>query len=245
MAIAHFIAGVFIAGPVLGLQASIAMTNYIDQAITPRLQAEAESTHRQLTTAQADRDTIMAQVTESQNQIAQAQTEQNHLQQAIEARKNSDIYVLAQIMKARAEGNLVSAREQLAAFQGKFPSSSLNGQVQTQLSEVENELTLAQAQKKQEEADAARAAAQARADLLARAAKGEVTLSEMRQVLIGKTRPQVSDLLGLPSGTASDSWGYNQQMIFNPLTNQKSGLIVYFNEGIVQGVDYGTPGGSP
>ena len=95
-----------------------------------------------------------------------------------------------------------------------------------------------EAQKNQEEADAARVAAQARADLLARAAKGEVTLSEMRQALIGKTRAQVSGLLGQPSETGSDSWGYRQQMILNPLTNEKTGLMVYFTEGAVQSVDY-------
>jgi hypothetical protein len=65
-----------------------------------------------------------------------------------------------------------------------------------------------------------------------------VTLSEMRRVLIGKSRTDVSNLLGLPTDTASDSWGYRQQMIFNPLTNEKHGLEVYFSEGIVQGVDY-------
>ena len=96
-----------------------------------------------------------------------------------------------------------------------------------------------------EEADAARAAAQARADLLTRAGKGEVTLSEMRQALLGKTRAQVSNLLGLPSETASDSWSYRRQMILNPLTNEKHGLTVYFSEGIVQGVDYNQNGGSP
>ena len=106
------------------------------------------------------------------------------------------------------------------------------------------ELVVEETQKKQEEADAARAAAQARADLLARAGKGEVTLSEMRQALIGKTRAQVSDLLGQPSETASDSWGYRQQMILNPLTNEKHGLTVYFNEGIVQSVDYDMNGGT-
>src|ERR1019366_10746749 len=125
----------------------------------------------------------------------------------------------------------------------KFPSSSLNVLARAQLAQVTNQLAVEEAQKKQEEADAARAAAQARADLLARAGKGEVTLSEMRQALIGKTRAQVSDLLGLPSETASNSWGYRQQMILNPLTNEKHGLTVYFSEGAVQSVDYDRNGG--
>jgi DNA-binding transcriptional regulator YdaS (Cro superfamily) len=113
-----------------------------------------------------------------------------------------------------------------------------------QLAQVNSQLAVEEAQKKQEEADAARAAAQARADLLARAGKGEVTLSEMRQALIGKTRAQVSNLLGMPSETASNSWGYRQRMILNPLTNEKYGLMVYFTEGAVQSVDYNRNGGS-
>jgi hypothetical protein len=167
------------------------------------------------------------------------------LSKEIEEKKNSDIYVFSQIVQARARGELDSARDQLTAFPAKFPSSSLIALAQAQLAQVNDQMVVEEAQKKQEEADAARAAAQAQADLLARAAKGEVTLSEMRQALIGKTREQVGNLLGPPSDTASDSWGYRQQMILNPLTNEKYGLMVYFTEGIVQGVDYNRNGGSP
>ena len=44
--------------------------------------------------------------------------------------------------------------------------------------------------------------------------------------------------------TASDTWGYSRQMIVNPLTNEKHGLMVYFAEGIVQSVDYDRNGGT-
>jgi hypothetical protein len=99
-------------------------------------------------------------------------------------------------------------------------------------------LTVQTTQKKQQDADAAHTAAVARADLLARAARGAVTLSEMRRVLIGKSREDVKNLLGLPMETGTDTWGYRQQMIVNPVTNEKHGLTVYFSEGTVQGVDY-------
>jgi hypothetical protein len=45
-------------------------------------------------------------------------------------------------------------------------------------------------------------------------------------------------LFGAPSDTASDQWSYRRQMILNPLTGEHTGLIIYFNEGFVQSVDY-------
>jgi hypothetical protein len=243
--VVHTVVGFLIAKPVIGLQASGVATDFVDRAITPRMEAETESTKSELAAADSARNATKAKVADLQNQIAQAQTEEEQLSQEIKEKKNSDIYVFSQIVQARAGGDLDLARDQLTAFLAKFPSSSLITLAQAQLAQVNDQIVAEETQKKQEEADAARTAAQAQADLLARAAKGEVTLSEMRQALIGKTREQVSDLLGPPSATASDSWGYRQQMIVNPLTNEKTGLTVYFTEGIVLSVDYNRNGGSP
>jgi len=242
--VAHGVVGFLIAKPVIGLRASSVTTDFVDRAVTPKLQAEVESTKRELAGVQAARDEAGAKVADLQHQIAQAQAEEERLRQEIEEKKNSDIYVFAQIVKVRAGGSLDSARDQTTAFLAKFPASSLDAQAQAQLAQINDQIAVEQAQKQQEEADATRAAQLARADLLARAAKGDVTLSEMRQALIGKTRAQVSDLLGPPSDTASDSWGYRQRMILNPLTNETFGLMVYFSEGAVQGVDYNRNGGS-
>jgi hypothetical protein len=242
--VVHVLVGFLIAKPLIGLRASAMAADFVDRAITPRLQAEADSTRHELAAAESARDTTKAKSADLQNQIAQAQAEQDRLSKEIDEKKNSDIYLFSQIVQARTRGELSSVHDQLTAFQSKFPSSPLNVLVQAQLVQVNNQLAAEEAKKEQAEIDAARVAAQARADLLARAGKGEVTLSEMRQALIGKTRTEVSDLLGLPSTTASDSWGYRQQMILNPLTNAKYGLLVYFNEGTVQSVDYDRNGAS-
>ncbi|MCE0522956.1 MAG: DUF4407 domain-containing protein [Methylacidiphilales bacterium] len=236
--VAHTLVGALIAKPVIGMQASTAVADFVNRVITPPLQAEAVSTKRELAVAASARDATNAKVVALQNQIDQAQTEEKQLSQEIEEKKDSDIFVFSQIVQVHARGDLKSARDQLTAFLAKFPSSSLEGMAQGQLNQVNNQIAAADAQQKQEAVDTVRAAAEAKADLLARAQKGEVTLSEMRRVLIGKTRAQVSDLLGLPSDTASDSWAYRQQMILNPLTNQRYGLVVNFTEGTVQGVDY-------
>ncbi len=236
--VVHIIASSLISGPVMGSRASPEITNFVDSVITPRLQADAKATREQLVTVTGGGQSAQAKVTETQEEIAQAESQQANLAKEIAEKKDSDIYTLAQLIKQRARGELESAREGLAAFPGKFPGSPLLAQAREQLEAVNGQIATAQAQHKQEEADQARADAQARADLLARAAKGKVTLSEIRQALIGKSRAQVKDLLGAPSDTGSDQWNYQQRMIVNPLTGEQTGLSVFFNQGAVQSVDY-------
>lgn len=238
VAVVHLIAGFLIAQPILGVRASPDITNFVDGVITPRVEAAAKETRRQLAEETTGRDSAQARVAEAQDEIAQAEAAQGKLAQDIEQKKNSDLYTLAQILKARARGELESARDQLAAFPARFPGSPLTVQAREQLDGVNAQIAAATAAHKQDEADAARAAAAARAALLARAAKGQATLSEMRQALIGKSRAEVSDLLGPPSGTGSDEWNYSQRMILNPLTSEQTGLTVYFLEGHVQSLDY-------
>jgi hypothetical protein len=236
--VVHTIVCFLIVKPIIGSRAPAVAMDFVDRVITPRLQAEIDATKQELAGISADRFAAGRKVTDLQNQIAQAQTDQEQLLKKIEEKKNSDIYVFSQIVQVHARGELEAARDQLTAFVAKFPSSSVNALARAQLAQVNDQIAAATAQKQQEEADTARAAAQARADLLARAARGEVPLSEMRRALIGKSRTEVSDLLGPPSETASDAWNYYQLMVFNPLTNEKHGLTVYFLEGTVQGVDY-------
>ncbi len=238
VALADLVAGLILAQPVMGAHTPANVAGFIDVAVTPRLHAEAESIRHQAAEVKKARDASLTQVADCQARISQAEAEQERLSRQIVEKKNSDVYVLAQIIKARARGDLDTAREQLAAFSGKFPNSPLDPLVRSQLNDVTAQISSREAQRTQDEATAARAAAAARADLLARAARGEVTLSEMRQVLIGKTRPQVSDLLGAPSQTGPDQWNYGQQMILNPITKEKQGLTVYFLQGSVQSVDY-------
>ena len=236
--VVHGVAFCLISGPVMGSRASPDVTNYVDGVVTPRLQADAKETRAQLATVTGGAESAQAKVTESQEEITQAESQQANLAKEIEEKKNSDIYTLAQLLKERARGELDSAREGLIAFPGKFPGSPLLAQAREQLNAVNGQIAANQAQRKQEEADQVRADAQNRADLLARAAKGQATLSQMRQALIGKSRAQVKDLLGPPTDTGPDQWNYQQQMIVNPLTSEQTGLTIFFSEGIVQTIDY-------
>jgi hypothetical protein len=236
--IVHTAIGFLVAKPFFGSHAPAAATDFVDGAIVPRLKAETAATQAKLKVAKDNLEDTKSKASDLQNQITQAEGNEVQLSKAIEEKKNSDNYVFSRIVQTRAHGDLIGARDQLVAFLTKFPSSDLTGLARTQLAQIGDELAVEDAQRKQQEADALKAAAQARTDLLTRADMGNVTLSEMRQALIGKTRAQVGALLGLPSDTASDSWGYRKQMIINPVTNNRYGLTVYFVEGIVQSVDY-------
>jgi hypothetical protein len=243
LVVVHGFVALAISAPMIGAHASDSATTFVDQTITPKLQAEVRSTRQEVARLVAARDQTIAEVSQAQDQLDQAKAEQGQVQKEIEDQKHSSVFLFSQIVKAHARGELQSAHDQFTDFLNRFPNGPLAGLAKGQLIQVDNELATESAQKRQAAADAARAAAQARADLLARAARGEVTLSEMRDTLIGKTREQVSSLLGPPTETASDRWGFSRQMIVNPLTEAKSGLAVYFSEGIVQSVDYyyGTP----
>jgi hypothetical protein len=243
LVLVHIVVAGLISGPLVGSQAVGVTRDFIAGVITPRMLAQVDATNRELTKAAGAREATRAQATDLQNQVTQAATDQDQLRREIEAKKNSDIYVFSRIVKIRADGDLATARDQLTAFLAKFQSSPLNASARTQLDQINGQLTVQQAQQKQDEANAVRITAQARADLLARAAKGEVPLSEMRKALIGKSRAQVSALLGSPTETASNTWRYRQQMVMNPLTGEKHCLVVYFIEGNVQGIDYYEDGG--
>jgi len=234
----HSVIAVLVSAPILGTSAPQLWLGFMNQNVTSKLQAEIEGAKHELTEVSRARDDIKSQVTDAQNRLTQAEARQQDLQKEIEEKKNSDTYIFSRIAQVRARGDLAAARDQLNDFIAKFPNGSLTDTAKAQLTAVNADIVTQDAQKKQAEADAAAAAAQARADLLSRAAKGQATLSEMRQALIGKTTAQVTEMFGQPSETGSNRWGYGKQMIINPLTNQTYGLTVYFTEGVVQGVDY-------
>ena len=234
----HGVLGGLVSGPIIKAQVAAMMTQFIDKNVTGQLQTASAGVKHDLAQAEQSRDKVKADVAAAQARLDQAKTEQDQLRQAIEAKKNSDTFVYGRIVRIHAQGDLLAARDQFTDFLKKFPTSPLNAAASAQLAQVNSELAVQDAQKKQADADAAQAAAVARADLLARAGKGDVTLSEIRQVLIGKSREDVKDLFGEPTDTASDRWGYGQKMIVNPMTNELFGLTIYFAEGKVQGVDY-------
>jgi len=235
---AQVIVFILVASSLLVGQPPVLTYRFVNQTLAPELQSEVESTNQELAAIKKANDETKAKIAGLQAQIAKDTTEAENLNKKIESKKNSEGYLFQQIAKLEAQGNLSAAHDQYAAMLTKYPSGALAETVKTHLTQIETEIATQEAQKKQAEAEALAAAEAARADLLARAGRGEVSLSEMRQVLFGKSRADVSALFGQPTETASDRWGYAQQMIFNPMTKEKHGLTIVFADGKVQSVDY-------
>jgi hypothetical protein len=211
---------------------------FMDQTVTPQLQAEVKWERKKLAELEPARVQAAEKVARLQGQIDQTRTEVQEVQKQIDDAKISESYLYIQALKVHASGNLLAARDQFNALLARFPRGPLIGRVRGQLVQINSELAAQDAERKQFAATQTRQAARALAGLVARIGRGQATLSEMRRALIGKTRVEVSALLGSPSETASNRLGFGRQMILNPLTNQRSGLAVYFSEGTVQGVDY-------
>jgi DNA-binding transcriptional regulator YdaS (Cro superfamily) len=229
---------ILVTSSILVGQPSALAYRFVNQQLAPQLETEVDATKDELATIQKSSDDTRAKIANLQAQMAKDQADQEKLNQQIEEKKNSETYLFQKIVKVEATGDLAGARDQFTAMLAQYPSGALVDSVKAHLAEIDSEMAALLAQKQKAQADALAAAAAARADLLARASRGEVTLSEMRQVLVGKSRADVTNLLGQPSDTASDRWGYGQQMIFNPMTNEKHGLTVFFSDGNVQSVGY-------
>ena len=230
--------GLFICYPIIKVHVTSMMEQMVDAIVTPQLNVYIDERKNLLTVAEAARDKVKGQTVDAQNRFDQATSAQADLRKKIEDKKNSDFFVFSRIVHLHAEGDLAASLDQVNAFLVKFPNSSFLDAAKAQLTQVQNEIAAQEEKKKEAEAAIAQAAAQARADLLARAAQGEVTMSEMHKVLQGKTPAEVVDLFGKPSMVSAGQWDYTQLMTINPITNQKYGMSVYFVEGIVQSVDY-------
>ncbi|HEX4140689.1 MAG TPA: hypothetical protein VHY09_10105, partial [Candidatus Methylacidiphilales bacterium] len=79
LGIVHTVAAFLISQPIMGSRASPDVTNFVDSVITPRLEADAQAARRQLSSFGNGRDSAQAKVTESQDEIAQAESTQASL----------------------------------------------------------------------------------------------------------------------------------------------------------------------
>jgi hypothetical protein len=234
----HWVALLLIVPIFFSGQVDRSIRAYVDQSIAPRLHLEAEAARHETEAVSGPRDAVKNQVGALTARVSAAQAEEQTLQKEIDDQKNSAGYAFGGLVKIRAQGNLAEAHTEFTAFLQRFPNGPIALAARGQLSEIDKALAAQAEMKRQQAADAARVAAQARANLLARAAAGQATLSEVRLFLLGKTRAEVNALFGAPTETGSDRWGYAQRMIFNPLDDSHRGLTVNFSEGLVQGVDY-------
>ncbi len=235
----HILVGVIVSGSLIKARVSVMLAQFVDvQSVTEQLVLEGRKMRREREMSDSDRETAKEALTAAQGRLADLNRQEEELRKDIEAKQAAEAYVYGRIIRIRAQGDLATARDQITEFMVKFPNGELIGTAREQLALINQDLANQAARTKQAETDAAAAIANARADLLARADRGEVTLSEMRRALIGKKQSDVTALFGNPTETGPSRWGYSKQMVINLMTGEKSGLAVYFAVGKVQSVDY-------
>jgi hypothetical protein len=223
---------------VFARQVDLAVTQYMNESVVPCLRTEADKEKSNADALAARRDAVQANIDALQAQIAQDKTGELDLQKRIVASKDAPPVQYSRLVLLRAQDHLAEAGTGLAAFIARYPNDPLANAARGQLTAVNEALTAELALERQHDREMQQAAAAARRHLLADAAAGHATLSEMRNALLGKTTAQVAALFGPPTEQGADKWGYGRRMILNPDNQQRYGLTVNFIEGIVQGVDY-------
>ena len=236
--VVHGVVGAILIASVFSSQIDRAATQYVDQSITPRLQVAADAARQEAAPLTAARDAAQAQLNALQARLAQDKTDEASLRQAIENGKNLPAFLYSRLVLLRAQGHLTDAATGLAAFIAAHPHDPETQPARAQLEQINQEVSVQLATQRQEQAATARTEARDRAQLLAHAAAGQATLSEMRAALLGKTPAQVFALFGEPTERGADRWGYGHPMILDPDNNITRGLTVVFADGFVQGVDY-------
>jgi hypothetical protein len=214
------------------------VAHFVDDSITPQLRLDAITARHDIAGILARRDAEQAKVAALQAQLAQDKTDEANLQQAIRNGKSLPAFAFSRLVLMRAQGNLTQAATGFAAFIASHPHDPETNAARGQLAEINQEVSVQLAAQRQEQAMTARANAQAQARLLAKAAVGQATLSEMRAALLGKTPAQVYAIFGEPSERGADRWGYAKRMLIDPQSSQARGLTIDFSDGLVQGVDY-------
>lgn len=234
----HLVIGAILVPVFFSGQIDREVARYVDNSITPRLAVEAIKEHQDVADVVAGHEAAQAQAAALQDRLARDKTDEANLRQAIENGKNAPAFLFSRLVLLRAQGHLTEAATGLADFIAQHPHDPELGAARGQLAEINQEVSVQLAAQRQEKAATDRADARARTHLLARAAAGQATLSEMRAALLGKTTAQVYAIFGAPSERGADRWGYARRMIVDPQTSMARGLTIVFADGLVQGVDY-------
>ena len=236
--VVHCVAGLILVSLFFSGQIDGDVAHFVDQSIVPRLKVAALVAQGDTAPFAAKRDATQAQITALQSRIVQDKAEETSLHRAIANGKNLPGFAFSRLVLLRAQGHLSEAATGFATFIQEHPNDPETDAARGQLEQLNQEVSAQLAAQRQERSAADRAQARAQARLLARAADGQATLSEMRAALLGKTPAQVFSLFGEPTERAADRWGYGRHMVIDPDTSTTRGLTVVFADGFVQGVDY-------
>jgi hypothetical protein len=123
-------------------------------------------------------------------------------------------------------------------FVKDHPQSPYVAYAQQQIEVTRSQMERVAAQHEHTEAEAARSAAMADSVLREKLSKNELTLSELRNAILGKSREEVVALLGPPTQVGSDAYLYDKVLVLESMTSRRRPFTVIFHLGVVKTVNY-------
>jgi TolA-binding protein len=190
---------------------------------------ELSQANRQLQVVTDEASSLRTQIAEANDRISNLTSEIDHL-------KKQEAYAFSEAGKLLDSGDTSGALRAYEAFVRDFPESSRISSARSQIELISQRL---EAQKRDEAARAQQEAEEhARQELAANLRTGMLTVPQLIPCLRGKTKDEVSDLLGPPSEVLSEG---NELLFYDKAysTIKRSNntiLKVKFYNGIVYSV---------
>lgn len=208
------------------------------ECILPFVNKETTEVQKQYDVTSVDLDAARKKQADVDAQTAEAQQQVEAMKQKIAAKDTSDELVYARLGEIADRGKLPQT---LAAYEGFIkdrPQSPYVAYAKEQIETTKADMEHMSAQHEQAQAELARSAAMADSVLKEKLSKNQATLSEVRTALLGKSRDEVTALLGAPTQTGSDAYLYDKVLVLEPVTGRQRPFAVLFLEGNVKTVNY-------
>lgn len=195
------------------------------------LQPKEEELQQQMQAEKDKLEGLKTKETEAQEAIKKLQAE-------VTSKRQTPQLVYTAIGQLVDQNKTDDAIASYAEFAAKFPGHPLANQAKEQIEALES----LKAQNEAElEAKRAAMVAEEKRQLAAfkqRLAKNQVTLSDIRKNVLGKSQQEVIELLGQADGVQANTLIYTEIQVFDPVRNRNRSFIINFLEGRVQGANY-------
>lgn len=208
-----------------------------------RVLNELEETKQTLDQSQSEVSTFKTKLvsaekesTRLKSELSSASSRVNELIAEVDRLKNQDSYEFAEAGRLADSGDLKGALRAYTAFIRDFPSSALIDNATSQVSVIEQRL---EAHRREAAARAERERKEnEQRELAAKLRQGMLTVPQLIPYLRGKTRDQVSDLLGSPNtvGSGGNTLGFYNKAYSSIKRSNDTILKVNFSGGIVYSV---------
>lgn len=208
------------------------------QKAAPLVAKKADSLKPKLEEAQQQIQAEKDRLEGLKTQEVEAQETIKRLQAEVASKRQTPQLVYTAIGQLVDQEKMDNAIASYAEFAAKFPGHPLASKAKEQIELLESLKAENEAERK---ANRAAMIAEEKRQLAAfkqRLASNEVTLSDIRKAVLGKTQTEVIELLGQADAAQANMLIYTEIQVFDPVRNRNRNFIINFLEGRVQGANY-------